>query len=286
MIIVDLNQVMIANLMAQIGNHTNLAIKEDLFRHMVLNALRSYKQMYPDGGELVIAADEKKSWRKTVFPPYKANRKKAREESELDWNQIFTILNRVRDELKTYSPYKVLVVPGAEADDIIGTLCITHGKLLQPGEPIYILSGDKDFVQLQVYSNVQQFDPVRKKQIKTTDPYKHLREHILKGDRGDGIPNIMSPDECLIKGERQKSLPSKRIDYLTTIADLSKILPPDQFRNFQRNEQLIDLHMTPPDISTAVLDQYNNHPHKSPEVFLDYLREHNMKTLEENISEF
>lgn len=286
MIIVDLNQVMIANLMAQIGNHTNLAIKEDLFRHMVLNALRSYRQMYPNGGELIVAADEKKSWRKQVFPPYKGNRKKAREESELDWNQIFTILNKVRDELKTYSPYKVLVVPGAEADDIIGTLCLEHGKLLQQGEPIYILSGDKDFVQLQIYSNVQQFDPVRKKQIKTTDPYKHLREHILKGDRGDGIPNIMSPDECLIKGERQKSLPSKRIDYLTTIADLSRVLPPEQYRNFQRNEQLIDLHMTPPDIIAAVIEQYNNHPPKSPEIFLEYLREHNLKTLEENISEF
>lgn len=286
MIIVDLNQVMIANLMAQIGNHTNLAIKEDLFRHMVLNALRGYKQQFPDGGELVIAADEKKSWRKQVFPPYKGNRKKAREESELDWNQIFTILNKVRDELKTYSPYKVLVVPGAEADDIIGTLCIAHGRLIQMGEPIYILSGDKDFVQLQVYSNVQQFDPVRKKQIKTTDPYKHLREHILKGDRGDGIPNIMSPDECLIKGERQKSLPSKRVEYLTTIADLSKVLPSDQYKNFKRNEQLIDLHMTPANISAAVIEQYDNHPPKSHDLFVEYLRAHNLKTLEENISEF
>lgn len=277
---------MIANLMAQIGNHTNLEIEEDLFRHMVLNALRSYKKMYPDGGELVIAADEKKSWRKTVFPPYKGNRKKARDASELDWNQIFSTLNKIRDELKTYSPYKVLVVPGAEADDIIGTLCIEHGKLLQQGEPIYILSADKDFVQLQIYSNVQQFDPVRKKQIKTTDPHKHLREHILKGDSGDGVPNIMSPDTCLINGERQKSLPSKRIEYLTTIADLSKVLPEDQYRNFKRNEQLIDLHMTPPEISIAILEQYNTHPIKDQETFRKYLCEHNLKSLEEKISEF
>lgn len=286
MIIVDLNQVMIANLMAQIGNHTNLAIQEDLFRHMVLNAIRGYKQMYPDGGELVIASDDKKSWRKHVFPPYKANRKKAREQSELDWNQIFTTLNKIREELRAHSPYKVISVPGAEADDIIGALCIEYGTLLNYGEPIYILSGDKDFVQLQVYSNVQQFDPVRKKQIKTNDPYTHLRAHILKGDSGDGVPNIMSPDECFIKGERQKSMPTKRVEYLTTVTDLSKVLPEEQYRNYKRNEQLIDLHMTPIEITTAVLEQYNIPKERNMIVFRQYLREHNLKSLEEKISEF
>jgi hypothetical protein len=286
MIIVDINQTMIANLMVQIGNHTNMELQEDLIRHMVLNALRSYRQLYPGAGELIIACDDKKYWRRQVFPAYKANRKKAREESELDWNQIFTILNKIRDELKAHSPYKVLLVSGAEADDVIATLCAKRGKLMQSSEPIHILSGDKDFVQLQIYANVQQFDPVRKKQIKTTDPYKYLREHILKGDRGDGIPNIMSRDNCIMEGERQKSLPAKRIEYLSSFVDLSKVLPSDQLKNFKRNEQLIDLHMIPEDITNAILQEYESQQPKDLEVFRQYLRDHKLKTLEERISEF
>lgn len=286
MIIVDINQTMIANLMVQIGNHTNMELQEDLVRHMVLNALRRYKQMYPDAGEMVIACDDKYYWRRGMFPAYKANRKKAREESELDWNQIFTILNNIRDELKAHSPYKVILVPGAEADDVIATLCAKRGKLMQSTEPIHILSGDKDFVQLQIYANVQQFDPVRKKQIKTTDPYKYLREHILKGDRGDGIPNIMSRDNCIVDGERQKPLSAKRIEYLAGFVDLSKVLPPDQLKNFKRNEQLIDLHMIPDDITNAILQEYDTQRPKDLEVFRTYLQEHKLKTLEERIGEF
>ena len=289
MIIVDINQTMIANLMVQIGNHTNMELHEDLIRHMVLNALRSYKQMYPLEREMIIACDDKKYWRRQVFPAYKANRKKAREESELDWNQIFTILNKIRDELKAHSPYKVVMAPGAEADDVIGTLCIKYGSFIQSArttEAVHILSGDKDFGQLQVYSNVHQFDPVRKKQIKTIDPYKYLREHILKGDRGDGIPNIMSRDNCLMEGERQKSLPTKRIEYLSGFVDLSKVLPSDQYANFKRNEQLIDLHMIPEDITTAILHEYDTQTPKDLEVFRQYLRDHKLKTLEERISEF
>lgn len=286
MIIVDINQTMIANLMAQIGNHTNVEIQEDMVRHMVLNALRKYRQMYPDAGEMIIACDDKKYWRRTSFPAYKANRKKAREESELDWNQIFTILNKIRDELRTHSPYKVILVTGAEADDVIATLCAKRGKLMQSTEPIHILSGDKDFVQLQIYANVQQFDPVRKKQIKTTDPYKYLREHILKGDRGDGIPNIMSRDNCIVDGERQKPLSAKRIEYLAGFVDLSKVLPADQLKNFKRNEQLIDLHMIPEDITTAILQEYDEQQPKSVEVFRKYLQDHKLKTLEERIGEF
>lgn len=277
---------MIANLMAQLGNHTNVELQEDLIRHMVLNALRSYRQLYLEDGDIVIACDDKRYWRRQVFPAYKANRKKAREQSELDWNQIFTILNKIRDELKQYSPYKVLLVNGAEADDIIATICAKRGTIIKSSENIHILSGDKDFVQLQIYNNVHQFDPVRKKQIKSTNPYKYLREHILKGDRGDGIPNIMSPDNCLAEGERQKSLPAKRIEYLAGFVDLSKVLPQDQYTNFKRNERLIDLHMIPDDITTAVIEEYDTQQPKSIDVFRNYLREHNLKTLQERIEEF
>ncbi len=159
--IVDLNQVMISNFMAQIGNHHNIKIEEDLLRHMILNSLRSYNAKFRNQyGEMVIACDDTRSWRKNLFPYYKANRKRDREKSELDWNAVFEILNRVRSELKEFFPYRVIQVETAEADDIIGTLCHQFGNT---SEKILIISGDKDFRQLQTYMNVRQDDPVRKK---------------------------------------------------------------------------------------------------------------------------
>lgn len=286
MIIVDLNQVMIANIMAQLGNHTNTAIEEDLFRHMVLNSLRSFRTNFVEYGEMIIACDDKNYWRKQYFPHYKANRKKAREQSELDWNQIFNCLNKIREELKEYFPYRVIQVDGVEADDIIATLCIEYGTILSTQEKILILSGDKDFVQLQVYGNVEQYNPVLKKQIKHSNPHKYLREHILKGDRGDGIPNIMSADDCIIAGERQKSLPAKRIEYLTNIPDLSTVLSEEQFIRFKRNEQLIDLHMIPESIRTSILEKYKSQANKTRDRLEDYFQQHKLRTLHEHMSEF
>ena len=286
MIIVDLNQVMIANIMAQLGNHTNTIIEEDLFRHITLNSLRSFKKQFGEYGELVIACDDKNYWRKQHFPFYKANRKKAREKSDVDWNQIFNHLNKIREELKQHSPYRVIQVDGVEADDIIATLCIEFGTILNTQEKILILSGDKDFVQLQVYGNVEQYNPVLKKHIKHTNPHQYLREHILKGDRGDGIPNIMSEDQCIINGERQKPLPAKKIEFLTGIPDLSTILTKDELKRFKRNEQLIDLHMIPEDIRLNILTRYQEEANKPKEKLVTYLKKHNLKILLENISEF
>lgn len=286
MIIVDLNQVMIANIMAQLGNHTNAVIEEDLFRHVALNSLRSFRKQFKDYGEMVIACDDKNYWRKQHFPYYKANRKKAREKSDVDWNQIFNHLNRIREELKEYSPYRVIQVDSAEADDIIATLCIEFGTILNSQEKILILSGDKDFVQLQVYGNVEQYNPVLKKHIKHNNPHKYLREHILKGDRGDGIPNIMSEDSCIVNGERQKSLPSKKIEYLTEIPDLSTVLNKDELTQFKRNEQLIDLHMIPENIKTTILLKYKEQTNKTKDKFVGYLKQHKLKALLEDIGDF
>ena len=286
MIIVDLNQVMIATMMAQIGNHTNLEIQEDMFRHMVLNSLRSYRVMFKQQGEMIIACDDKKSWRKEYFPLYKANRKKTREQSELDWSAIFSCLNNIRDELKAFFPYRVIQVEGAEADDIIATLCMKHGSLLATKEKIIILSGDKDFVQLQVYSNVEQFDPVRKKHIKNTNPHQYLREHILKGDRGDGIPNVLSPDSCIVDGERQKPLRADKLAQWTSVPNLHSVLTEQQYAYFKRNEMLIDLHNIPQYIQDQVLDQFEAEANKKRNKLFQYFIDHNLKYLMEHISEF
>ena len=133
MILVDFNQVVISNFMIQVGAHTNIPLDESMLRHMILNAIRSYRQKFvEDFGELVICCDSKRYWRKEVFPFYKASRKKDRQSSGVDWNTMFTTLNKVRQELMDVFPYKTILIDGAEADDIIGCIArnVTNEKIL------------------------------------------------------------------------------------------------------------------------------------------------------------
>ncbi len=281
MIIVDLNQVMISTLMMQIGNHKNIKLEEDLVRHMVLNSLRAHKVKFSaEYGEMVIACDDKNYWRKQVFPYYKANRKKEREASELDWNTLFESLNRIRQELKDYFPYKVIQIEHAEADDIIAVLVKEYnhlGKLL-------ILSGDKDFGQLQKYPNVTQYSPVLKKYISCTNPDLFLKEHILKGDSSDGIPNFLSEDNVFVMGIRQSPVTSKRLAGWI-------LQEPEQFcneamlRNYKRNQRLIDLEFVPDDIKTQTLEQYNTQIKDRSKLF-NYFIQYQLKNLMEHINEF
>ena len=191
MIIIDLNQVLLGGLMAQISNQKGVALDEELVRHMVLNTLRyNIKQFRKEyGPEIILACDNRKYWRKEVFPFYKAGRKKAREKSDLDWHLIFDMLAKFKLELKENFPYKVIDVEGAEADDIIGTLVPRHAT----HEKILILSSDGDFLQLQKYPNVKQYNPSQKKFIISKDPTLELKEKIIRGDKGCLLYTSPSP---------------------------------------------------------------------------------------------
>ena len=242
MILVDLNQVMISNMMMQIGNHQNAQVDENMLRHMILNTLRFNRQKFHrEFGELLITCDDKNYWRRQSFPYYKANRRKARDSSELDWSAIFNALNNIRDELKEYFPYRVMQIDTCEADDIIGTIVHKEGKELNVGEPILILSGDHDFKQLHKYANVKQYDPTRKRWISHSDPDQYLAEHILKGDAGDGVPNVLSADNTFVMGIRQRPVTKKRmLDW----QDINK-MDDEVKRNYFRNKSMIDLTQVP-----------------------------------------
>ena len=284
MILVDLNQVMISNMMVQIGNHKNMQIDENMLRHMILNTLRANRKKFSaEFGELVICCDDKNYWRRSQYPYYKANRKKARTESELDWSAIFTALNKIRDEIKTFFPYRVIQIETAEADDIIGTIVHNEGVELNNGaEQILVLSGDKDYIQLHKYANVKQYDPTRKRWITHSSPEKYLYEHIIKGDTGDGVPNILSPDNCLVVGERQRPITKKRLEGWQDINTMTEEVK----RNYMRNKSLIDLEQVPDYIKEQVLTEWNSENTNDRSQLLNYFIKNKLKNLMEAISEF
>jgi len=278
MILLDFSQVCLSNILAS-GNKD---FSVDLIRHQVLNSIRGFKSRFSKYGELVICCDDKNYWRKKIFPYYKASRKKTREESNLDWAAIFNTLHTIKAEIKDNLPYAVLQVETAEADDIIAVMVERYSN-----EKIMIVSGDKDFSQLQRYKNVSQYSPITKKFIKVGDPLSYLFEHVIRGDAGDGVPNILSNDDTFVVGTRQKSLTKKRVSAM--IEDMVRGVTPfdgEVKRNYLRNIHLIDLARIPEDIRKQVIDIYGNYQRNDRSMILGYFIKSRLKNLMTDIQEF
>lgn len=292
MILVDMNQCMISNLMMQvkIGD----ALDENLIRHMVLNSLKSYKKKFHNEyGNLVLCYDSKHYWRKELFPYYKQNRKKDREKSSLDWNRIFEILNKIRDEIRDNFPYVVMEIYGAEADDIIATLSkyvsvqnIKRQKNGESAEKVLILSGDKDFIQLSKYPCVKQYNPLQKKFVSGIDPKLYIKEHVIKGDRSDGIPNFLSVDDTFVSGKRQKPISKKNI--LKWINNEPETYcNSEQLANYHRNLKLIDLTYIPDKIQENITEEFERLNSCTPKkLSINYFIENKLVSLLNELEDF
>lgn len=281
MILLDWSNVIIGNIM--VSQRYDKSLDEGLIRHLVLNNLRSYRKRFKKKyGELVICTDFHSSWRKEIFPFYKASRRKAREKSTTDWSNLFDIVNKITDELEEIFPYKIIRVSHAEADDVIATL--TYNKYAN--DKVLIISSDKDFVQLH-QKNVNQFSPRLNKMLVEKNPNTYIKEHIIKGDVGDGIPNILSDDDCFVDEEkRQKPLSKKKIaDWINkSINDCN--VSETIINNYERNKKLIDLSYTPDDLKKEILSSYNEQETASGRGILNYFMKNDLKNLMDVLNDF
>ena len=257
-------------------------LEEDLIRHVALNSIRANsKKFRNEYGEVILCCDSRTYWRKEVFPHYKAHRKEAREKSPLDWNLIFKVLNKLKEDLKEHFPYKVIEVNGAEADDIIGTLA----PRLSAHEKVLIISSDKDFVQLQKYPNVKQYNPMLGVYVTSKDPVRDLKEKIIRGDKGDGIPSISNEDTVFVSGLRQKPISSKKLqEWLEQ--DPRICFNEEVYRNYQRNDLLINFENIPNPLRSTIVEQYESSSPSSKQKLYKYLVSNKLITLLEVIEEF
>lgn len=282
MILIDYSGISIAPI--AIGH---VGVDENLVRHMILNTIRMYRTKFKDKyGEIVIVADGGGNWRKEVYPEYKGKRPKAREESKIDWDEAFRIIGMVRDELKENFPYKVIHQYGCEADDSIAEI-VKWTQEFGNHEEVMIVSADKDFKQLQKYKNVRQFSTMTKKFMDEPNPRLYLEEHILKGDGGDGVPNVLSDDKVFIEDRRQNVLSKKKKEALL---EDPKALGEDVYRNYMRNKKMIDLTESsacPENVKQEIIntfieqDQYKNKSKVFP-----FLVQKKCRLLLESVQEF
>lgn len=287
MIIIDMNQISLASLMMHLNMTKSKEPDENMVRHMILNSIRMYRTMFSsEYGEVILTYDSKHYWRRDFFPQYKSNRKKGREADGKDWDAIFEVLNKIKAEIKENLPYKFLEVYGAEADDIIATLCkyTQTEKDRSKNEKIIIVSGDKDFIQLQKYVNVKQYSPILKKYVNGHNPETYIKEHIFKGDTSDGVPNVLSPDNTFTDGLRQRPLGKKKIDTWLNmnVSDLQDEVK----RNYQRNEKLIDLSKIPNELESEIITEFHEAPFGDRSKLLNYFIKSRLKNLTETIGEF
>ena len=282
--------------MAEVRGRPDVEVNAPLLRHMIVNTIRSYNKRHREEyGELVIACDNRHYWRREVFPFYKASRKASRESSGLDWSSIFETLNMVRDELTEVFPYPVIDVDGAEADDVIGTLAAysqtqgTPGPLFEEEiipEPFLIVSGDHDFQQLQKWNNVRQWAPAQKKWVVITEPAEQvLKEHIIIGDKGDGIPNMLSPDDTFVTNVRQRPIRKKLLAEWKTM-DPQDFVTGETAHGYNRNSLLVDLTKTPDDIKEDIINTYKSQTNKEKHSLLDYFIKNKMMSMVDVIDEF
>lgn len=281
MILLDYSQIALSNIIVQKLND------EQMIRHMILNSIRMYNKRYRDEyGQMVICADGMNTWRKDYFPYYKANRKKGREESDQDWNEIFRILHLVKEEIKENLPYKVIHMDGVEADDIIASL-VMETQEFGKDEPVMIVSSDKDFIQLQKYKNVKQFSPIQKKMVTDDNPRTYAFNHIMRGDSGDGVPNVLSADDTFVSEKSQTPLRQNRInEWLENSDNLRDIMPEEIYRNYQRNKKLIDLTEIPEDIQTTIINTFMEQKVPMKMKVLNYLIKKRCNLLIEVVEEF
>ena len=274
-----MNQITLASVMMNFHMTKSEELEEDMVRHMILNSIRMYRTMFKEEyGEVVLTYDSRHYWRREIFPQYKQNRKKGRENDTKDWDKIFGLLNAIKSEFKEILPYKYVEVYGAEADDIIGTLCKEYQD-----QKTMIVSGDKDFIQLQKYKNVKQYSPILKKMVNGHNPNTYIKEHILKGDSSDGVPNVLSPDHTFVEGLRQRPLSKKKIEaWLNSETGMSEEVK----RNYQRNHKLINLDNTPDDLQKSILDTFNEAPSGDRSKILTYFIENKLKELTDSIGDF
>ncbi len=282
MILVDFSGICLATILINRQND------ERMIRHMTLNSLRMYNKKFKENyGQMVLACDGANNWRRSYFPQYKANRRKGRDESTFDWNEAFRIMHKIKDELRENFPYKVIHLEGCEADDVIGTL-VERTQDFGNFEPVMIVSSDGDFKQLQRFDNVSQFSPMTKKYVEETHPRQNLKLKILQGDTGDGIPNVLSDDDTLVEGRRQTPLSKKKKEAI--LQDLSEgelLYAASWYRNYCRNETLIDLTKTPQDLKNSIINNFEEQDpwHNKGKVF-PYLVANRMNRLIESVQEF
>lgn len=277
MILIDLSQIFFSSILS-----IREPLSENLIRHIVINNIRSYRTKFKQYNDMVLCCDSKTYWRRSIFPFYKSHRKESRDKSPIDWNFVFPILNQLKQDLKDHFPYKTIEVENAEADDIIAVLT----KKYSIHEPVLIISSDADFKQLHKHPNVKQYNPILNVFVTSKNPTQDLKEKIIRGDKGDGIPSILSQDDTFVIKKRQSPITQKKLDSWLSKSPETFCESEEILRNYHRNNMLINLDEIPGNISESISNEFDTSIPASKQTLYKYLLNNKLINLLTDINDF
>ncbi len=232
-LIFDISNLMMRSLFSQMPSPTETEF--DLFKLTFMNSfMKTIKDNKPDR---VIAVEDSESWRKEIYPLYKANRAAKREQSAINFDAFFPVATKFIENLsKSFKNIPFIKIPRCEADDIIAVIVKNH-----PDWKITNVSSDKDFYQLFAYSNYSQFNGVKREYVECLNPQNELILKIILGDKGDNIPSLK-------KGVGIKTA-QKILD-----DDLHKWLDEQHLNErYEENTKLISFDCIPKDLEVQIL---------------------------------
>ena len=119
---------------------------------------------------------------------------------------------------------------------------------------------------------------------KQEDPKQFLREQVIKSDRSDGVPNILSDDDIFVRGERQRPINSKRLEEWKNIENIP--LGSETKKYYERNKKLIDLSQIPDRIEKSIINSFNNYKVNDRSLLLKYFMDKKLKSLIDKINDF
>jgi len=195
----NMRNLFIALMQAKPKKKDGLFITEEFIQYhksLVFNSLQFIKNKFKN--EIILAIDGQANWRKKFYKDYKANRSKAKEDNEINFEEFFEATDEMLEAIKTNFPFKVVRVNAAEADDIAGVIAIKFGNTMD----IILVTSDHDWLQVQAHGNIQMWDPIKKENRFLSDYEKVMIQtdmgpmsrftimHTLTGDKGDNVPSI------------------------------------------------------------------------------------------------
>lgn len=244
MIVIDYNPLVIASYFRIDEGWRNInSVSREFFRR-VEDIESKFETIY---GKAIIVGDCGSSWRKQIYPAYKANRAKDGDET---WKEIGTILRELSSIVKSKFPF--FEFESLEADDIIGWFARSAKK------PMLIISSDRDFLQLQANEHVKQYSTIQGKWVITNNPKEALLEKILRGDTSDNIPSITKELYKLEPDNTQKKTRAKPITK-KFIEEFKKGVLYEKYKDrYEENRRLIDLSLTPETLLNEFIQKYKH----------------------------
>ena len=248
-----------------------------LWKYQVIESLYNSLFKEEDIREIILAVDDRKSWRKVYWNRYKESREGKRQVAKIDWNLFHREYELFSNEIRESLPFKVIKTALSEADDIIGVICLEKTE-----KEFVVISNDEDFLQLSS-DRVRIYHPSRMTYVSVENTEDFIIEKCLTGQPKDDIFNIKTPIDWP-KDKRKPGFGDVSAKKVMASGYENWLKKEKLEERFHLNRVLIDLKLIPNSVKSRVLNEYNNYKLPDPSMIYDFFKKNNFQGFLDNFT--